>query len=146
MRVIRVLAIVLGVYLLLGLTADVLIGLFQPQNDGTVMIRTFDDNGAHETVLSLRDDDGQLWVESGHWFRGWYHRAVANPEVELIRNGSAERYVAVPVNNPETVEHMTHLMGKGQGAGYWIGRAMLLFAPIKPVRLDPADPGLTEAP
>jgi hypothetical protein len=28
-------------------------------------------------------------------------------------------------------------MGKGQGAGYYIGRTMLLWAPIKPVRLDP---------
>ncbi len=28
-------------------------------------------------------------------------------------------------------------MGKGQGAGYWVGRMMLLFVPIKPVPLDP---------
>lgn len=137
MRVIRILAIVLGVWVLLGLAADLLIGLFQPQSDGTVVVRTFDDTGTHETVVSLRNDDGQLWVESGHWFRGWYNRAVANPEVELVRDGTVERYIAVPVNTPEAVERITKLMGKGQGVGYWIGRAMLLFAPIKPLRLDP---------
>jgi hypothetical protein len=35
---------------------------------------------------------------------------------------------------------MKTLMGKGKGAGYWIGRTMLLWAPIKPVRLDPRTP------
>ena len=46
-------------------------------------------------------------------------------------------YTAVPVNTDEALERVTRLMGKGQGAGYWVGRVMLLFAPIKPMRLDP---------
>ncbi len=32
-------------------------------------------------------------------------------------------------------------MGKGQGVRYWVRRLMLLFAPIKPVRLDPRTVG-----
>jgi len=31
-------------------------------------------------------------------------------------------------------------MGKGTSARYWVGRALLLWAPIKPVRLDPRAP------
>jgi hypothetical protein len=138
MKLVRMAAIVLGVYVLLGLAIDAAIGWFQPQAGNTALLRTFDDSGkAHETVLALHDDGGTLWVESGHWFRGWYHRAVRNPEVELIRGDRVGAYRAVAVDTPEALDNMKRLMGKGQGAGYWVGRTMLLFAPIKPVRLDP---------
>ena len=138
MKVIRIAAIILGVYILLGLTVDAAIGYFQPQAGSTAVLRTFDQAGTpHERVLALHDDGGTLWVESGHWFRGWYHGALANPDVELIRGGEARPYRAVPVDTPEARERMTQLMGKGKGARYWVSRAMLLFAPIKPVRLDP---------
>jgi len=62
---------------------------------------------------------------------------LENPRVELVQGDKVTPYTAVPVNTPEAVELMTRLMGKGQGYGYWVGRIMLLFAPIKPVRLDP---------
>jgi hypothetical protein len=135
---VRIALVVLGVYVLLGLAADAAIGWFQPQAGSTAVLRTFDAAGTpRDTVLALHDDAGTLWVESGHWFRGWYHRVLANPDVELIRGGVVARYHAVPVATPEALEHMKLLMGKGKGAGYWVGRTMLLWAPIKPVRLDP---------
>ncbi|MEE8507843.1 MAG: hypothetical protein V3T07_02155 [Myxococcota bacterium] len=138
MKIVRIAVIVIAVYVVLGLAVDGAIGYFQPQSGKTAVRRTFDEAGnAQETVLSLLADDGTLWVESGHWFRGWYHRLVANPDVELVRDGEAETYRAVPVDTPEAVERVTKLMGKGESAGYWVGRVMLLFAPIKPVRLDP---------
>jgi hypothetical protein len=141
MRIVRIVAIVFGVYVALGLLADAAIGYFQPRGGNTAVLRTFDADGRpRDTVLGLLDDDGQLWVESGHWFRGWYHRAVANPDVELIRDGQAAPYRAVPVDTPEAVDRVTRLMGKGTRAGYWVGRTILLFAPIKPVRLDPRPP------
>src|SRR5262245_42995874 len=138
MRIIRVAAIVLGVYVLLGLAIDAAIGYFQPQRETTAVLRTFDEDGTpHDTVLTLLDDGGTLWVESGHWFRGWYHRLRRNPDVELVRGGETRPYRAVPVDTPEALERVQQLMGKGRGAGYWVGRTMLLYAPIKPVRLDP---------
>ena len=137
MKLVRIVASVLGIYLVLGLAIDAAIGSFQPQSESTAVLRTFNDEGAHETVLGLLDDDGQLWVESGHWFRGWYYRVLENPEVELLRSGEVAAYTAVPVDTDQALERVTRLMGKGQGAGYWVGRVMLLFAPIKPVRLDP---------
>ena len=138
MKIIRIAAIVFGIYVVLGFSIDAAIGTFQPQSETTALLRTFEEDGTpQDTVLSLLDDDGQLWVESGHWFRGWYHRAVANPEVELIRGDDIAQYRAVPLDTPEALDKVTQLMGKGQGAGYWVGRTMLLYAPIKPVRLDP---------
>ncbi len=142
MKAIRILAIVFGVYVALGLMIDSGIGYFQPQQPGTIVLRSFDESGApQDTVLSLLDDDGQLWVESGHWFRGWYHRVVANPDIELLRDGQPSPYRAVPLDTPQALETVTRLMGKGSGAGYYIGRTMLLWAPIHPVRLDPRRPG-----
>ncbi len=137
----EIVAIVLASYVALGLGVDAAIGCFQPEAEGTAILRTFDASGQSEdTVLGLLDDDGQLWVESGHWFRGWYHRAVANPDVELVRGGETAAYRATPVDTPEAVDTVTRLMGKGSGAGYWIGRTLLLYAPIKPMRLDPRAP------
>ena len=138
MKIIRIVAIVFAVYVALGLIIDGAIGYFQPQSGTTAVLRSFDASGQPKnTVLGLLDDDGQLWVESGHWFRGWYKRVLANPEVELVRDGESAPYRAVPVDSPAALETVTRLMGKGQGARYWIGRTMLLYAPIKPVRLDP---------
>ena len=83
MRFVRIAAWVLGVYVVLGLVLDSAIGYYQPQSEGTAVLRSFDADGqAHDTVLSLLDDGGTLWVESGHWFRGWYYRVRANPDVE----------------------------------------------------------------
>jgi hypothetical protein len=142
MKALRIVGIVFGVYIVLGLAIDGAIGYFQPNTEGTVVLRSFDAAGnSKDTVLSLLDDDGQLWVESGHWFRSWYDRVVANPEVELVREGRASPYTAVPLDTDDALDTVLRLMGKGQGAGYYIGRTMLLWAPIKPVRLDPRSAG-----
>jgi hypothetical protein len=138
MKALRIVGIVFGIYIVLGLAIDSAIGYFQPNPEGTVVLRTFDTGGnSKDTVLSLLDDEGQLWVESGHWFRGWHDRVVANREVELVRDGKATPYTAVPLHTDAALDTVLRLMGKGQGAGYYIGRTMLLWAPIKPVRLDP---------
>ena len=149
MKFLKIIAIIGGIYVALGLILDGAIGTFQPQGGNTAVLRTFDEAGQpYDRVLSLLNDDGQLWVESGHWFRGWYHQALANPNVVLIQDGQETPYVAVPVNTPETVDMITRLMGKGSDFGYWVGRTILMFAPIKPLRLDPVstqqDPDGTE--
>ncbi len=138
MKILRIVAILFAVYVGLGLTIDAAIGYFQPQSEGTAVLRSFDAAGnAQETVLGLLQDDDTLWVESGHWFRGWYNRVLEHPDVELVRAGQSGAYRAVPVDTPEAVERVKELMGKGSGAGYYVGRTMLLWAPIKPIRLDP---------
>lgn len=138
MKTLRLAAILLGLYVLLGVSLDAAIGTFQPQRPGTAVLRTFDEQGRpHDTVLAVHDDRGQLWIESGHWFRGWYGRLLRHPDVELTREGRTTPYRAVPVDTPEAVAHMQELMRTGSGSGYTLMRALLLFAPIKPVRLDP---------
>ena len=145
MKVIRIVAIVLGVWVLVGLSLDAAIGYFQPRGPDTVVLRTFDAaRQAHETVLRVREDNGQLWLVSGQWFRGWYHRALDNADVELVRDGVVAAYHAVPVDTPEARDMLTRLELDRSGAvRYWFGRAVLtLFAPPKLVRLDPRAPQL----
>lgn len=139
MKIVRWLAIVLGACVVLALALDGMIALFQPSAGTTGVLRTFDEQGEpHERVLSLLDDGGTLWVESGHHFRGWYHRLRRNPNVELVRDGRTQAYRAVPVDTPEAEQRVKELMKESNGsAGYYFSRAMLLFAQIKPVRLDP---------
>jgi len=139
LRFVRIAALFLGSYIAIALALDAAIGTFQPRTPHTAVLRTFDVAGhSRDTVLDLLEADGQLWVESERWFRGWYHRIQERPRVELIRNGQAEWFDAVPVDSPEAVERIARSMGKGAGAEYWASRAMFLWAPIKPVRLDPA--------
>lgn len=138
----RIPVILLVTYIVIGLIFDSLIGIFQPQSGNTLIIQTYDAKGALIdsvlTALDVKDESGeeQLWVESGHWFRGWYNRLLDNPDVYIIRHGERKPYTAVPVDTPEAVEFVTQLMGKGTKARYWVGRTLLLYAPIKPVRLD----------
>ena len=141
MKWFKIVAIVAGVYLVLGLVFEAAIGYFQPEGARTAALRTFDPDGQwHDRVLLLHEEDGRYWVESGHWFRAWYNRLLENPDVELIHpDGATGAYTAVPVQTREAVDMLTRKMGKGQHYAYWIARTLSMYAPIKPVRLDPRE-------
>ena len=136
------LAGVLAAYVVLALLFDAFVGYAQPELDpGTRegVLHSFDAHGRRfETRLAVIEDGDTLWVQSGHHFRGWYERILANPEVELERGGERRPYLAVPVDTPEGRAHMVELLKAHAGeVRFRIIRAILLFAEIKPVRLDP---------
>ena len=135
----RVLLFAAG-FVVLAFAIDTAVALFQPSFEpAECVLRTFDADGtAHEDRLALVDDGGTLWVQSGHHFRGWYHRLERNPDVELIRDGQARPYRAVPIDTPESEARIRSLMKQRVGtAGFYAIRTILLFADMKPVRLDP---------
>ena len=107
----------------------------------SVVLRTFDPDGtAHDKRLIVIDDGGTLWIQSGHWFRGWYYRLVRNPQVELIWKGEVRPYRAVPIDTSESEGRLRELIKKRVGSvRFYAIRTLLLFADIKPVRLDPVD-------
>ena len=147
-RLIQVIAVLFGIYVLIGLSFDAFVGYTQPQDDSNLVIQTQAEDGEwidtvlttrHETKDTVTRADDELWVESGHWFRGWYRRLQKSPKVYVKMSGQEERqpYTAVPVDTDEAIKRMTVLMGKGrEDSGYWTWRTVLLYAPIKPVRLD----------
>ncbi len=142
MRFLRSLALAVVGFVVLALLIDAFVGVFQPvvateETEG--VLRTFDEKGdVHESRLVVFDDDGTLWIHSGHYFRGWYHRLVDNPEVELLYRGELRSYRAVPVDTPETEAFIQNRIKRNSGElRFHLIRTILLFADMKPVRLDP---------
>ena len=131
-------------FVVLALLFDAWVGTSQPElQPGTAegVLHTFAADGArHETRLAVVDDaEGNIWVQSGHHFRGWYHRLLENPEVEFSRGGETRPYTAVAIDTPESEALVRELFKQRAGGPgrFYIIRTILLFADIKPVRLDP---------
>ena len=142
MKIVRVLGIIVGAYVVLALALDGFIAWRQPAAGDTLDLRTFDADGtAHVQRLSVTQEGDVLWVGSGHHFRGWYYRLRENPNVEVIRDGETRPYTAVPIDDPVEVDRITDRSKSRMGAAaYYASRAMLLFASVKPIRLDPRQP------
>ena len=77
------------------------------------MLRSFDaaGGGAKDTVLSLLDDEGQLWIESGHWFRGWHHRVLANQWNARIALTAPGSQISVMVSRRGTLRRLAIVVG-----------------------------------
>ena len=136
MRAVRIAGIVLVSYVLIVVAFESLIGYFQPEAPDTLVLTTVGaDGGATDRVLQALHSDGQLYVAVNHWPRAWHRRALANPSVQVTRDGETRNYRAVPVTGDEFArvdgEHARPL-------------AFLLltgFPPRHLVRLDAADAG-----
>ena len=136
----RITLAVLVSYVGLALAFDAFIGVSQIALGGPEgVLRTLDEKGqVHETRMIVLQDGDVTWVQSGHHFRGWYHRLVRNPEVELVVGDEVRPYRAVPLDDPASKANMKRLIEERVGrvrAG--VIRTILLFAEVKPVRLDP---------
>ena len=76
---------------------------------------SFEESGIPMLVLTTQDDDGneeerrlarimvdnKIYVSAHHWPRGWYDRAIANPNVRVQIDDSVADYTAVPVDGEE---------------------------------------------
>jgi len=132
MKVLKIVAIVLGVYVGIVVVFESLIGTIQPASGSTLVITTFGPDGvAHDRVVSRLESDGHLYVAANHWPRAWYRRALASPDVEAIVGDAKGRYRAVPVDGAEheRVERANRLP-----AAF---RVLTGFPPRHFLRLDP---------
>jgi hypothetical protein len=102
MKVVKVIVILAVVYVAIVAAFESMIGYIQPTQETTVVITTFDANGAaHERVVSRLESAGQVYVATNHWPRAWYERALANPKVQVTKDGQKVDYQAVPVSGAE---------------------------------------------
>jgi hypothetical protein len=133
MRIAKIVAIVLVVYVGIVVLFESSIGYLQPQSGGTLVITTFDEKGApHDRVVSKLENDGKLYVAANHWPRAWYKRALANPDVQVTIDGSQKgTYKAVPISGAE------YDAVNGKHALPFVFRVLTGFPQRLLVRLDP---------
>lgn len=132
MKAAKIVATVVVAYLGVVVAFESLIGYFQPAGETTLVITTIDRDGvAHDRVVSGLESSGQLYIATNHWIRGWYDRALEQPEVRVTRNGETGDYRTVPVTG---AEHDRVAGENSLGIGL---RILTGFPPRYLVRLDP---------
>jgi hypothetical protein len=132
MKVIKLIVILLLVYAGIVIAFESLLGYFQPANESTIVISTMDEDGtSNGRVLALLESDGQLYVSANHWPRAWYNRALANPKVQVTRDGEQGNYLAVPVTG------MEHDRVNNEHSHGPMFRVLTGFPPRYFIRLDP---------
>ena len=132
MKIGKITAIVLLVYVGIVVAFESLIGYFQPAGQSTLVITTTGSDGnTNDRVLSRLESNGQVYVAANHWPRAWYNQALANPEVEVTFDGEKGSYLAVPVIDEEH---------DGVDAEHGLGPIVKILTGFPPryfVRLDP---------
>jgi hypothetical protein len=117
------------------IAATGVVSLTQPMYVGGIpvlVLTTFDDGGEpHDRVLARIETEGHLFVSATHWIRPWYHRALANPKVQVTIDGKKADYLAVPVADEER-ERLLSVSKLPLGFSIIFG-----FAPRQFLRLDP---------
>ena len=132
MKILKIVALVVVIYLGIVVAFESLVGYFQPTAGSTLVITTFEADGTpHDRVVTRLETDGKLYVAANHWPRAWYNRALANPDVEVTLDGEKGDYRAVPVTG---AEHDRVDDENGLGVVF---RILTGFPPRYFVRLDP---------
>lgn len=131
MRVLKIAAVVVVVYVAIVAAFESMIGYFQPAGGTTLVITTVDESGPHDRVVSRLDSDGHVYVATNHWPRAWYRRARANPQVQATIDGNKASYTAVPVSDSE------HERVNGEHPLPFVFRILTGFPPRYFLRLDP---------
>jgi hypothetical protein len=132
MKAVKIVLIAALVYVGIVVAFESLIGYFQPTAGSTLVITTFDTDGAsHDRVVSRLESDEKLYVAANHWPRAWYERALENPLVEITAEGEKRKYRAVPVTGAE------HDRVNGDNQLRVMFRFLTGFPPRYFIRLDP---------
>lgn len=132
MKVLRILLVIVVGYVGIVIAFESLLGFFQPDSAGTILITTTDEAGRRsDRVVSSVWSDGKLYVSANHWPRAWYEQALAHPKVEVTVDGRSGAYTAVPVHGPEHDRLMT------EHGHPLVFRILTGFPPRRFLRLDP---------
>ena len=104
-------------------TLFALVTLAALEGQEVVVLRTSDaQDHARETRTWIADHEAFLWIEAANPEREFYHHIVANPEVELRRDGEWQRYEAVPIATREGHDLVRRLLSRKYGwADRWVG-------------------------
>ena len=99
---VKVILVLLVVYAGVVATFESLLGYFQPENQATLVITTFDAAGVGaDRVLVRIEHEEQLYVAVNHWPRRWFHRLLDNDQVRVRLDGTDQRYRATQLTPDE---------------------------------------------
>ncbi len=107
MKVLKWVGVIVAVYVGFVVEFETLfLGLYQPKLRMTgipmLVITTTDDSGvSRDRRLARFETDGKVYVSAHHWPRGWYSRALENPNVRVEIDGAVAHYIALPVDGEE---------------------------------------------
>ena len=106
MKVVKWILIAAVAYLGLVILVETSLGVFQPTLARTgfpmLVITIMDESGeSRDRRLARMEIGGQIYVSAHHWPRGWYSRALANPNVRVEIDGVVADYIAVAVAGEE---------------------------------------------
>jgi hypothetical protein len=130
-KVVKLVAVSILVYVGIVIAFESLLGYFQPASETTLVITTTAEDGTpNDRVLARLESNGQLYVAANHWPRAWYKRALENPNVQITLDGEKGNYLAVPVSEAE------HDRVNGDNSLGMMFRVLTGFPPRYFVRLD----------
>ncbi|MBW2695986.1 MAG: hypothetical protein JRE70_05895 [Deltaproteobacteria bacterium] len=131
MKVVKLVAVSILVYVGIVIAFESLLGYFQPAGETTLVITTTAEDGTpNDRVLARLESNGQLYVAANHWPRAWYKRALENTNVQITLDGEKGNYLAVPVSEAE------HDRVNGDNSLGMMFRILTGFPPRYFVRLD----------
>lgn len=131
-KTLKILLILIGLYAASVALFESMLGYFQPENQATLVVTTFDtaDVGADRVLVRI-EHEGELFVAVNHWPRQWYGRLLDNDQVWVRFEGIDGRYTASKV--PES-EKTGLNAARPLGLGF---RILTGFPPRYFVRLTP---------
>lgn len=93
-------------YALVVIGFESLLGYTQPENQGTLVITTFDEGEPHDRVVSRIHIDDELYVAVNHWPRLWYWQLLDEPVVRIRYGETDDLYRAVPVEGDRAIQRV----------------------------------------
>ena len=93
-------------YVLVVVGFESMLGYTQPENQGTLVITTFDDGEPHDRVVSRIHIDDELYVAVNHWPRLWYRQLLDEPVVRIRYGDTDDLFRAVPVEGDQAIRRV----------------------------------------
>jgi len=135
MKILKIIAILMLVYVGIVVAFESLLGLLQPQGDDNLVLTSTDAAGSeYNRVLTRIKVDDHLYVAVNHWPRAWYHRIQDNPLVRITFAGETASYKAVPVTDDAEAERLWQARPSST-----VFRILTGFPPRYFVRMEPVD-------
>ena len=102
MKIVKILAILALIYVGIVVAFESLLGYFQPADQNTLVITTYDEEGnGKDRVLARLESQGVLYVAANHWPRAWFNQTKDHPRVKIDLGEGKNDYLAVPVGDVE---------------------------------------------